>query len=208
MSVHTVVSVLETQALIPERKSLFDELDKRAREIEASWKSTWSEMADLCTTMRDNELWRDGGYASFGAWLKAACPTSRSYAYLAMGCRDELTDLSTEELRQIPLGNADILRRTPKQHRNGKILDAAKCEPPREFIGTVIQAVPNGHLEQKMVHRFRLDISASKMLQGGLDMWRILNDDPCAHGEDALEGIVADYMLQHQDEYEQKLAKT
>ena len=52
MSVTAVFPVTDSPA-IPERKLLFDELDKRAREIESSWKSTWVELADLCSTIRD-----------------------------------------------------------------------------------------------------------------------------------------------------------
>lgn len=205
MSVHTVVPVLQieqTEATI--RQSLFTDLDRRAREIEKQWKSTWVELADLCATVRDSELWREGNFDSFGSWLRSACPTSRSMAYLAMGIREELTEMSVEDLRQIPLGNAKILQDTPRIRRNGHLIEQAKEQPPREFIGTVIQAVPEAHLEEKCCHKFRMSASASNTLRAGLDMWCLLNDDPHAPVEASLEGIVADYMLSHQSEYERK----
>lgn len=206
MSVHTVVPVVQLeQSEITLRRSLFDDLDRRAREIEKQWKSTWVELADLCATIRGSELWRDGGYESFGSWLKNACPTSRSMAYLAMGIREELTEMSAEDLRQIPLGNAKILQDTPRIRRNGHLIEAAKAQPPREFIGTVIEQAPDAHLEQKQVHKFRMTTSASKTLQAGLDMWRLLNDDPEAPPETSLEGIVSDFMLTHQEEFERKV---
>lgn len=208
MSVHTVVPVLQTEPLseLGLRKELFITLDKRAREIESAWKSSWVELADLCATIRDDELWREGGYHSFGAWLQNACPTSRSMAYMALGIRSELKEIPAEELKQIPLGNADILKNTPKQHRNGKVLEAAKQQPPREFIGTVIEASPDSHLEKRNVHKFRLTTSQSEKLIATLNMWRLVNDDPEAPVEDALEGVLAEYAQSHQDEYECKLA--
>jgi hypothetical protein len=126
-------------------------------------------------------------------------------AYLVMGIRAELSDISGDELRQIPLGNASILRDTPKQHRNGKVLEAAKAQPPREFIGTVIHEAPDSHLEKKQVHKFRIDPSQSKVLVEAFSMWRVLNDDPDAPREAALEGIIADWMQEHERQYEWKL---
>lgn len=205
MSAPALGTVLNSDAMAQTRTALFNELDNRAREIEQQWKETWVEMADLCATMRDNELWREGGYDSFGSWLQSACPTSRSYAYMAMGIREELKEIPESELRQIPLGNASILKDTPKQHRNGKVLEAAKQQPPREFIGTVIHEAPDSHLEQKQCHKFRLDTSHSKVLCDAFSMWRVLNDDPEAPREAALEGIVADWMEEHQRQYDWKL---
>lgn len=204
MSVHTVVPALQTETSIGDfRKELFSTLDARAREIEASWKSLWVEFADLCSTVRDDELWRDGGYHSFGAWLQSACPTSRSYAYLLMGVRDELREIPAEELKQIAPGNARILRDVPKQDRP-KVIEEAKVQPPREFTGTVIERVPQAHIEKRNVHRFRLTQGQSERLIETLNMWRVVNDDPEAPVEDVLEGILADYYQSHQHEFQCK----
>lgn len=200
----TAPEVIPPQDIAQYRLALFTELDKRAREIEVQNKSTWVELAELCCSMRDNELWREGNYSSFGEWLKSACPTSRSMAYMAIGIREELKEIDSVELRKIPLGNADILKHTPKHKRNGALLEAAKVQPPREFIGTVIETSPDSHLEQKNCHKFRLTTSQSKVMAEGFEMWRCLNEDPTAPVEDCLEGIVSDYMLSHQREYERR----
>lgn len=201
----TAVATAVAGELGSQRAALFAELDKRAREIEEQQKSTWVELADLCCTIRDSELWREGGYSSFGAWLQSACPTSRSYAYMAIGIREELREISDSELRQIPLGNADILKNTPKQHRNGKVLEAAKAQPPREFIGTVIHEAPESHLEKRQCHKFRPTTSQSKKWQEAFAMWRVVNEDPHAPVEDVLEGIITDWMEGHQTQYEWKV---
>src|ERR1700747_206009 len=54
------------------RAEQFKILDTSAREIEEISRSTWVELADLCTTMRDNELWKEGHYHSFHDWLRSA----------------------------------------------------------------------------------------------------------------------------------------
>src|SRR6267378_512944 len=183
------------------RVEQFHLLDARAREIEAITKSTWLELADLVIVIRDNELWKEGGYHSFHAWLLSACPTARSTAYAAIANLEELQDIPREDLKQIPPGNAGILAGVPKKHRNGKILKAAKSQTPREFTATVIREAPEAHIEQKICHKFRMTSSQSKILQAALDIWCILNDDPEAPPETSLEGILADYVLRYQDEY-------
>lgn len=183
------------------RAEQFKLLDARAREIEAITKSTWLELADLVIVIRDNELWKEGGYHSFHAWLVSACPTARSTAYAAIANLEELQDIPREDLKQIPPGNAGILAGVPKKHRNGKILKAAKSQTPREFTATVIREAPESHIEQKICHKFRMTSSQSKILQAALDIWCALNNDPDAPPETSLEGILADFVLRYQDEY-------
>jgi len=186
------------------RNDQFRLLDKRAREIESIYKVTWLELADICMTIRDNELWREGGYHSWNSWLLSACPTARSTAYAAINTLKQLSDIPPEDLREIPPGNAHILAGVPKKQRNGKILKAAKSQTPQEFTATVIHEAPAGHIEQKICHKFRMTSSQSKILAAALDVWKMLNDDPNAPAEVALEGIVSDYMMSHQTEYEKK----
>jgi len=189
------------------REEHFRLLDERARTIEREYKSTWLELADLCTTMRENELWREGKFSSFNSWLKDACPTSRGFAYTALALKEELKEIPPADLSKIPLGNAEVLSHTPKQQRNGKLLQAAKTQTPREFTATVEEQVPEAHVEQRTAHRFRFTTSQSNILRGALTMWRLLNDDPDAGAETALEGILVDFMQSHEEEYKQRSRK-
>lgn len=189
-----------------QRVELYRELDRRAREIEALWKSTWSELADICHTMQTNQLWREGGYESFTDWINSACPCSRSTVYLSMGLREQLRDIPDEEIRSIPLGNARTLAETPRNRRNGHLIEQAKRQSPRQFLSTVIEAVPEAHLEARIKHTFHLVRSASLKLQDGFAMWRLLNDDPEAPVEAVLEAIVAEYVETHEDLYAEQLS--
>src|ERR1700739_564076 len=163
---------MATQTLSPnldnltvERKALFQTLDAKAREIERRFRSDWLELASVCETVRDNELWREGEYHSFGDWLKSACPCSRSMAYSAMGIKAELQDIPREDLRLIPLGSAQILCDVPKQHRNGKkLLDAAKSTPPREFISTAIEVAPEAHLAHLLTRKYHFALYPARAL--------------------------------------------
>lgn len=201
-----VPQICEAGVTTFDRRALFGELDGRVRNIEQRLKQTWLELSNLCIQIQDEELWRDGGYDSYGQWLMNACPFSRAYAYAAVGARRELSDVSEEDLRQIPLGNAVTLQRTPRNRRKRALIEQAKKQPPKEFLHTVVDDIPEAHLDEVMVHRFRLTKSASKVLCSALDCWRILNDDPEAPVEAALEGLMADYMLTNQSALEQKLA--
>lgn len=194
----------ETSVTTFDRQALFFELDGRVRNIEQRLRQTWLELSDLCIKIEDEELWREGGYASYGAWVTNACTFSRSYAYAAVGARRELADVPVEDLEQIPLGNAVVLKKTPRNRRNGALIAKAKSQVPRKFLQTVVNDVPEAHLEEILVHKFRLTKSASKTLNDGLEMWKVLNDDLSARVEDALEGLVADYMLTHQAALEKK----
>lgn len=189
-----------------DRQAYFFELDGRVRNIEQRLKETWVELSALCIKVQDEELWREGGYASYGQWVTNACPFSRSYCYAAVGARRELADVPEEDLKEIPLGNAVVLQRTPKNRRKPALIEKAKSQVPQKFQQTVEDTVPEAHIEAITVHRFRLTRGASKQLRAGLDAWRILNDDPDAPSEAALEGLIADYMLAHQELLELKLA--
>jgi hypothetical protein len=63
----TAVASAVSSDIGQQRLALFSELDTRARQIEARCKSDWVDLADICTTIHDSELWREGNYPSFGA---------------------------------------------------------------------------------------------------------------------------------------------
>src|SRR5205085_9264348 len=98
MNTQTIPEIDWTEIEIS-RMEQFRLLDKRAREIEASYKGTWLELANICVVIRDNELWREGGYHSWNAWLLSACPTARSTAYAAINTLKQLSDIPPEDLR-------------------------------------------------------------------------------------------------------------
>lgn len=195
--------ILDTDLSV-ERKALFDDLDKRAKVIEERWRSTWVDLAQICQTMRDNNLWREGGFSSFNGWLLSACPTSRSMAYLAMGMLEELKDISVDDLKQIPLGSAEILRSLSKSARGDrKLLASAKSRPPRELRSQVIRDMPEEHLETFVSTKYNFQCSQLKVVEAALEMYRMLHPDGDYSDEGVIEAWASEYMLSHQTEWEQ-----
>lgn len=183
------------------RYGMFVNLDKRAREIEAQFKSTWSELADLCLTMRDCSYWKEGGFSSFNSWLISALPCSRSWAYLAIGIREELKELG-DELKEIPLANADVLRKLPKEARTApKTIKAAQTMTPAEFLPAVAAEHPQQALEMKFKLRYTITASQHKVMQQFFDGWRLLHEESQSEAE-IIECVMVDWMLTHQAELE------
>src|SRR5882672_377315 len=84
--------------------------DSFVRAFERQW-SDWTEIARVCCEIEDDKDYLLLGFHSFGSWVLQAAPRSRSYLYLVMGRYRELRpDISDEELAQISLGSAGVLR--------------------------------------------------------------------------------------------------
>lgn len=184
------------------RYEMFRELDGRAKEIEAIFKSTWCDMADICLNMRDGGYWREGKFTSFHSWLRSSCPCSRSWAYLAMNAREELKEISADDLKLMPLHNAEILKKLPRATRAKKsVLAAAQGLPPREFINVAIAESPDSHLEKDIRLEFRFTKSQAQNVTAFFEMWRMLNTEPASEA-DILEELTAKWMLENQSVFE------
>ena len=189
------------------RHGLFHELDAQARSIEKIFKSSWLELADICISMRDGQYWREGGFTSYNSWLLSACPCSRSWAYMAVGAREELKEIPIEDLREMPLGNAETLKLLPRSLRSDpEILEAAKSTTPREFVSRATSVAANTHIEQNVTIKFKGSASRAKVIQSCLDMWRMLNNEELSDME-VMEAVCAFYMLAHQTEWNEINAK-
>lgn len=184
------------------RHQMFLELDAVVRRVEDLFRSTWCDMADACINMRDGSYWREGNFTSFHSWLRSSAPCSRSWAYLAMNAREELKDISAEDLKLMPLANAQILKRLPRATRAKKtVLEAAQSHPPREFIGIAIAESPDSHLERNVRLEWAFTESQSKNIVAFFEMWRMLNTEPASES-DILEELTAKWMLENQSRFE------
>lgn len=183
------------------RAELFKELDARARQIDKIWSEIWMEMADICLAIDTNELWREGGYHSYNDWLIKACPRSRSWAYMATGARKELRDIADDDLRQIPLASADVLKKLPRKTRcNPDLLEDAKTLTPSEFFPKAIKSAPDSLLEHR-VKRYRVyTVSQLNKIDEGMNLWRRLNPGSPLSDADIEEYQWAEYINEHQDE--------
>ena len=176
----------------------------RMRQLEKQSTGIWSEMAELAVLVDEQKDWELLGYRSFGAWMKENCPQSRSMVYMGMAAFKELQEIPVSELKQIPLGNAEILAQAPRSIRSTpKLLDAAKVQQPRDFRSTVIQSAPDSHLETIVRKRFKFTVSQLQTVDAALEMYGIINEDEAGEGT-RLEAICAEFLQIHKQEWEAK----
>jgi hypothetical protein len=168
--------------------------DFRVREIEKQITGAWSELAELAIQVRDNEEWRLLNFGSFNQWLASAAPRSRAMVYSAIGLLEELKDVPIEDLRQIGIGNAHILKKLPRASRTrSDVLEAAKTQPPRQLLSQVIQWHPDEHLEAITAIRFRFTVSQWVAIGEAIDEVMSQYDGQITTKEEALEAIVAEW---------------
>jgi hypothetical protein len=110
--------------------------------------SDWSGIARVCCEIERDRDYLLLGFHSFGSWLMSAAPRSRSYLYLVMGRYKELApDIPDEELAQIPLGSAGVLRQlSPAVRRLSKVRQIAQGKPS-ELRQVLKDEFPEQHIE-------------------------------------------------------------
>jgi hypothetical protein len=171
------------------------EHDRRVREIERQLAASWSELAEIAIAVRDGQEWRILGFSSFNAWLADAAPRSRAMIYSAIGLLEELTDVPIQELRQIGIGNAHILKKLPRASRTSRgVLEAAKALPPRQMLATVIQSHPDHHLEDIATQKFKFTASQWIAIEEAIEECMSQYDGEITTREEALEAICAEWM--------------
>lgn len=176
-------------------RSLAQAHDSRVREIERQITGAWSELAELAIQVRNGQEWAVLGFRSFNAWLVDAAPRSRAMIYSAIGLLEELKDVPIEDLRQIGIGNAHILKKLPHTSRTSRgVLEAAKALPPRQMLATVIETHPAEHLEQVCTQRFKFTVSQWQVIEAAIDEMMSQYDGAITTREEALEAIAADWM--------------
>lgn len=179
--------------------------DARVRELEKLHVATWSEMAELCIVIQDNCEWECLGFESFNAWLLDAAPKSRSAMYVAMGLVKELAgDVATADLRQIEIGSAKVLAKLPKKMRKKPETIAAAKRRPREFVQHVQKTAPELHIETIAPRQFAFTASQERIIQGCLELVKLLLD--ITSDEEAIEAICADFIGEHQEQFDKMKA--
>jgi hypothetical protein len=178
--------------------------DERMRELEKQNISNWCEMAELAIIVRDNQEWELLNYKSWSDWLENAAPQSRSSVYGNIRLLGELElDISRDDLKQIPHATAKVLPMLDtKERRNPATVHKAKNLQPKKFVQDVQERRPDLHIEKLAPRKYSFTASQAKIIDGGVEMYRAIEGKPDATDEEALEGAIADYILQHRQYYE------
>lgn len=164
--------------------------DSRVREFESQW-SAWAEIARCCIEVRRDRDYELLGFTSWHAWLMDAAPRSRSYIYLAIGRYEELLpDIPEEELQQIPLGSAGVLRQlSSKIRQNPKIREAAK-QKPSAVRKILAEDFPEQHIEHIVEVKLKFTASQWQVIQAEYDAYRMA--EPNASLESFFEFAVSE----------------
>jgi hypothetical protein len=164
--------------------------DNYVRVFDQQW-ADWSSIAKVCVDMDRDRDWEILGFASFNQYLVTAAPRSRSYLYLVIGRYRELSpDIPDEELAQIPLSNASVLKQlSPEVRRESKIGRAAKGKPA-EFREFVAREYPQQHVEPLVEQRLRFTLSAWQRIEAAWEAYKVI--DESASLETFLEWLVSE----------------
>lgn len=179
-----------------------DALTERLRFLDGIYRTGFVERGMICRDMRDRMLWRmvldpstGKPYHSMDAWIAGSAPWSRRDCYAAMRAVDELKDIPTETLSQIPQCNLAQLQRMSTQTRQEPAVLAAASSLSREqFAAKVEREFPDQHIEAKNV-RWMLSGSLARLAGEAIEvaMYRY----EVKTREEALEAIFADFIASY-----------
>jgi len=149
--------------------------------------SDWSEIARVCIDVDKDRDWEILKFHSFDSWIMSAAPRSRSYLYLVIQLYRVLgQDISDEELAEMPLASATVLKSvSSKTRRDPKVRTAAKGKT-KELRQTIMDDHPDQLLESVVTVRLKFSLSAYKRIQDAYDLYVELID-PEASMETFLE---------------------
>jgi hypothetical protein len=181
---------VRTHTLTAQERAI--ERDSLVREFERQF-SQWTAIAKVCIEVERDRDWEILGFHSWSAWILDAAPKSRSYIYLVTSRYKELiADIPEEELAQIPLGSAGVLKQlSPAVRKSSKIRQAAK-EKPEKLRQIVEQEFPEQHLLGLDIRCLKLDTSQAGVFDEALAIYRALNNH-CATVEEFVESLCAGY---------------
>ena len=161
------------QALTPKERAL--SRDSFVRAFDEQW-ANWTSIAKCCIDVERDRDYEILGYRSFGEWLVNAAPRCRSYLYLVIGRYKELIpDISEEDLAQIPLGSAGVLRQlSSSKRRESKIRQSAR-QKPEKFIADLQQMEPFQHLEPRIEKTLKFTVSQWTVIDQAWQAYKVLD---------------------------------
>jgi hypothetical protein len=167
--------------------------DSMVREFERQW-ADWTSIARVCIDVERDKDYLLLGFPTWNAWILERCPKSRSYIYLVVGRYKELSvDIPEEELAQIPLGSAGILKQlSPAVRRESKIRQAARSKP-EEFRQTLKQSHPEQHVEGLDLRTLKFTESQAAVFDEMLQCHRDMNN-PETPAEEIVEMLCAEWL--------------
>jgi hypothetical protein len=139
--------------------------------------SDWTEIAKVCIEVERDKDYLVLGYQSWHQWLLAAAPRSRSYIYLVVGRYKELSpDIPEEELAQISLGSAGVLKQlSPAVRKLSKIRQASKGKPS-ELRQVLRDEFPSQHIETIVERTLYFTTSQWERIEAAYEAYRLTDE--------------------------------
>lgn len=151
----------------------------------------WSTIAKVCIEVERDKDYLLLGYHSWNAWLLEVAPKSRSYIYLVVGRYKELIpDIPEEELAQIPLGSAGVLKQLSSAARRDPAVRQAARSKPSELRMVVSATHPEQALETIVEKKCRFAMSQWNVIDSAYQAYLVLDDG--ASFEDFIEWLVSE----------------
>ena len=167
----TIASVSDSTAI-----QRAQDRDAFVRDFDAKW-GDWCPIAEACVAVERDRDWALLGFHSFEAWLVNAAPRSRSYLYLVIGRYKELSiDLPPEELAQISLGSAGVLRQLPSSMRRDPEVQRQARKQPKEFRESLRERHPGQHIETIVEVKLKFTASAWNVVSAAFDAYRLVDE--------------------------------
>jgi len=147
-----------------------------AREFEKQF-GNWVDIAKLCYEIERDRDFAVLGYATWNQWLAQEMPHSRSYVYLVVRRYKELSvDISEEELAQIPLGSAGVLKQlSSAQRRESKIRQSAR-QRPEKFVADLQAMAPNQHIEARVEKTLKFTASQWGVVSAAYEAYCLVDE--------------------------------
>ena len=164
--------------------------DSYVRDFERTFQD-WTAIAKCCIDIERDRDYELLGFASWHAWLLDAAPRSRSYIYLVVGRYKELiADIPEEELAQIPLGSAGVLRKLSSAQRRSVEVRKSATKKPEQFIADLQVLSPEQHLEPLVECRLRFKLSFWSLFEAAYEKYKLT--DETGSKEDFIEFLVSE----------------
>ena len=181
-------------------------LVEEAEVIEKRRGTIWVRCGQICLEMKRGKLYREMGFSRFDQWTEARLKLHKSQVAVAMGTVEDLSEeVGADDLSEMTLNNAQVLRQIPAKNRKPDIIEAAKTQTERQFRDTVREKLPDLHIEQKVTLTFHLEDSAAVIVA------RALGLSAARHGqqsrEQGLEDIAQEYLERYSEEQEAREAQ-
>lgn len=136
-------------------------LFSRMRSLDDTEKLSYSERGRICLAVAQTLIHRErinpetGEPCSLTEWIRLAAPWGYSTCYAAMRDVQELQDISTNDLAQIPQANFPTLKKLSTAVRSQpSVLGAAKSLRAAEFDAHIQTNHPDQKIESKRLMRF------------------------------------------------------